>query len=419
MTFQKTKHPLLPASPRAKLIALSFAVIAMVTFYYFKTWHTMDTFVKAIDHCDLLFCDFVRHYYVMGKYFFSLKAPVGGYFYPPLFALFLTLFSSFPLETATWLWGFFQAVTMLLLFLGPAIYFFKKSTHLYYLYLFLFITSLPLLHNFKWGQVSVLITLCVLGTLYFYRKDRKIISAVLLALSMSVKYYTAVFLIFFLIKKDFRFIGIFLIALFFFMAVVPSIAIGVDSNIQFYKMVHRNIAQFKAWISQSENSQYLAYVIPRLNEGINRNPVNRIILRVGGYAIFFINIFIIFSLKKLRLSPGEDIYWGFTLLFLSLPMILETSWPHYFVYLPICLTFLVSHFLVKKKTRGISNWLVLIFLAVSGLLSSSIFFNIIGNWQTYSGSGYLFFSNTILLIICYHYLFQYSKQAEFNAQCES
>lgn len=393
---------------RYLLVGLSLAITGAVFFYYFKTWSTIEAFVRAMDHCDLLFCDFVRHYYVMGQNFFSLKAPVGGFFYSPFFALVLTLFSRVPLATALWGWGIFQVLTTTLLFLLPAAYFLKKKISLYYLYLFLFIISFPILHNFKWGQVSVLITLCVLGTLYFYRRGGKMIPAVLLALSMAIKYYTGIFIVYFLIKKDFRFTAVFLVALFIFMAVIPSLAIGVKSNFEFYREINKNIDQFKTWVANADNSQYLGHVIPRISNRINGRPLLHLLLAISGVLVFLGNIFLVYRLRKIVPDPDDEIYWSFILLFLSFPLILETSWPHYFVYLPFCITFLAG---AAVDLRDRTKWPLWVLTAAPAVLSSSIFFNINGNWLKYSRSGYLFFADVLLLIICYIHLFKF----RFNA----
>jgi len=392
---------------RVVLISLGIPVALFV--YYKLTWGSVGAFVTAIDHCEHLFCDFVNHYYPMAKTFFTTHTPVTGYFYTSFFALFLTLFSFFSPADAVVMWGILQGIVTLLLFLFPALYFIKRSKVQYLLYLFLFFSSFPVLHNFKWGQVSIGVTLCVIGAFSLYKEDRKFWPAVLLALSFSIKFYTGVFFIYFLIKKDFRFIAVFLAAVIVFMMVLPSISIGIEDNIGFYKSVNQAIDSSRAWISQDANSQYAANVITRVLPLPGITTLYRVLLVVTGYIIFGVNIYLIFRLT--RGSDRDERWWAFFLLFVSLPFVLETSWSHYFVYLPFCHVFLFA----ALRGRNGGFWLKAIqylFLGVSMVSASIFFFNFIGRWYAFADDGYLFFSNLLLLIVFYSLHFRQGKKAE-------
>lgn len=380
------------------IILVSLGIPAVLFLYYKITWETVGAFVTAIDHCPRLFCDFVNHYFPMGQTLFTTHTPVPGYFYTSFFALFLSLFSFFQLEGAVLLWGVFQGTVTFLLVSVPAVYFYKRWKPQYFLYLFLFFSSFPVLHNLKWGQVSIALTLCVIGAFFLYRREWKFLAAVLLAISFAVKFYTGVFLIYFLLKRDLRFVVVFLVSVFIFMIVMPSFFIGIGDNIGFYGSVNRAVDSSRAWISMDVNSQYAANVITRVLPFTGDSTVFRIILVIAGYLVFGINIFIIYKMTKT--GSSEEVSWVFFLLFVSLPFILETSWSHYFVYLPFCHVMLVK---VVWEEVGSFVWRVVNYvLLVFSILSASIFFfNIIGKWYLFAHSGFLFFSNLAVLILFY------------------
>ncbi len=378
--------------------AISAAIIAAVFFYYVNSWKSMGDFVTAIDHCDLLFCDFVNHYYPTGRAVFASAIPEPHYVYSSFFACFLGLYGMLSPHTSLWLWGAFEIVTTFLLFLVPAIIFFRRSKPHYYLYLLLFACSFPVLHNFKWGQISVFMTLCVLGTLYLYRNDRKFLAAFLLALGVAVKYYIGIFAIYFILRKDLRFVATFLVWTLVFLVLIPFLVMGVDGAITFNRLVIQNIANIRrTWVLEDSNSQYFASVISRLVH-VGGGPIDRTVLRTVGYLIFGMNILALYGLTRIR--PEDEIYWAFALLFVSLPFIIETSWPHYFVYLPFCQVF-ADFGLERDKSVAPKLLKRVLLLLPSMVLASSVFFNLVGNWQSYGYYGFLFIANALLLLLIY------------------
>jgi len=95
-----------------------------------------------------------------------------------------------------------------------------------------------------------------------------------------------------------------------------------------------------------------------------------------------------------RRAP-RDVEWAFALLFLSLPLAIDTSWPHYFVYLPFAQTLV---WLALREATGWTRRLAGLLLAISVVLASMPFFALVGRWQDYSQYGVLFVANLGLLI---------------------
>jgi len=72
---------------------------------------------------------------------------------------------------------------------------------------------------------------------------------------------------------------------------------------------------------------------------------------------------------------------------LTFPLLVNTSWPHYFVYLPFCAILLLQ----KAATPG-QRWCVIIAAFIQ-----SIFIYAVSGYQFYSGLGFLLTANLLLL----------------------
>ena len=67
--------------------------------------------------------------------------------------------------------------------------------------------SEPVLHNMVWGQVSVLLTGMVLAAFALERSGRPRWGAVVLGCAIAIKYYSAAFLAWWLVRRDWRFLA--------------------------------------------------------------------------------------------------------------------------------------------------------------------------------------------------------------------
>ena len=109
--------------------------------------------------------------------------------------------------------------------------------------------------------------------------------------------------------------------------------LGPEGNWQFYVTVRERVAHaVSTWMPEDINAQYLPSVIGRWLGG----AAGRGVWRLLGYGLFAANLLAVARLV-VRRAP-RAIEWAFALLFLGLPLAIETSWPHYFVYLPFAQT---------------------------------------------------------------------------------
>lgn len=380
-------------------VAITTAIIFVgtVLFYYFS-WKSLANFQNSINFGEPLFCDFDRHYYPMGKMIFATKFPVPGYFYTPLFAIIMNCFSRFELQQAKFIWGVVQIALILQLCFVSAIYFTLKERKesLFYVTTAAYLLSIPIVHGFRWGQISVLLVFLVLVSMLFYKNGNKITSALLLALAAGIKYYPAVFLIYFIIKKDLKYVIWFTLFLLSFLYLVPGLAIGFGPTIAFYKFVNHFIAEAVSWLPKAGDSQYISHVIYRITGENDNFPF--IFYKLFGVLIFIFNVWLGYFLARKKIF--DNIVLSFVLIFLSFPFIISTSWPHYLAYLPFCQVY-VFQLLLSKRVKISGIWLAVVPVIASFVLSSSILFVLCFSWARYSYYGALFFSNLSLLIGLY------------------
>ena len=380
-----------------QVFLVTAAIIAVVGGYYYFEWKSAGEFASSIDHSDILFEDFVRHFYPMGKDFSEAKVSVTGYYYSALFTLFLKGFGALSESAAMIAWVVLQVVTGVLLFLGGANYFLKKSQYHYYVYVLVFCISFPLLYNFRWGQVVVLVAACVFGAIYLYRKKQIVLAAIVLAAGGSIKLYTLIFLIYFLMKKEFRLVVYCVLITGIFIWAIPTFTINFGENFGFYEFVSKNMRQVRPLTANNSNLQDFSTVMMRLDKAYLHMSLPRWSFTVVSIVIIFVNMFFIWRIITMEFE--DEIYRAFVILFLTVPFLVPMSWPHYFVYLPFCQA------AVMGAVWGQRNFVLFlinaILLVVSLVFSSAVFFNLVGDWMVYSFGGYLFFSNFVLLPIVY------------------
>lgn len=392
-------------------IGISVILVAAVYAYYWFQWRTINGFVTAIDHGDDLFGDLTTFYYPMAQGIFSSKLPVAGYYYSAFFAILISPLGAVSLAQAKWIWGIAQVIFAGLLGILSGTKLLELSRPNKIFFIFLFLTSFPLLHNFKWGQISVLMTLCILSAMWLYKNDHIVLSGILLAFAVSIKYYPIIFIIYPLLKRDVRFLAAFGISVLTFFAIVPSIALGPIEWINFEKAVSVLIA--KAKFAGDVNSQYFGNVILRsfpLEDAPFKKKILSLFLQGVGGLVLLANIGLIWKIQKKQMRDALILSTG--LLFLSLPFIIQTSWSHYFVYLPFCQAAVFIQ-ITQFHVEGKNFKLALALTALSCMASSVFAFNLFPGWSEYNNMGTLFISNFLLLIAFHQVLWVgYKKSAD-------
>ena len=245
---------------RASYIAL---LCALVFLYYRAQWSTWQEFSSAIDTCEQLFCDYVNFYFPMGQTILSQSWPVHGFFYSAFFALMLSLLPMTETPQIT-LWLAIQTVLYIGLFLVTLSAALKSRLPILALATVIFLTSYPILHNFKWGQVGFLITLLVIACLMAYQAGYKTAAALLLATATAIKYYPAIFVVFFLLRKDGRFLLSFFAFVILLLVLVPVWVLGLSETITFHKTIHHHmVSWFLGAVEITYGTQFFDHVLTR------------------------------------------------------------------------------------------------------------------------------------------------------------
>jgi hypothetical protein len=133
------------------------------------------------------------------------------------------------------------------------------------------------------------------------------------------------------------------------------------------------------------------------------------LLALISYGIAAANTGLIFLIQRARLHYAD--LWSFQLIFLTIPFILKTSWPHDFVFLPFTQALMVWWLLdrekvdakndTKEKHSHVRSTVPLVLLLFSIVFSNIVFFNLFGNFTLYGFLGFLFWANLFLLLALY------------------
>ena len=392
-------------SRHARPLAVSISLVLAAIVYYGLQPEGFLQFLVGMGPCKDFFCDFDRQYYETGVQLITKPKPTPAYFYSLFFGLGLSVLGRMPIETAIAWWWLFQVISLLLLLL-PALELGRKQPWAAVVYLGLVLFSEPVLNNLKWGQVSVFMTGCVLSSWVCYRHGWRRTAVVLLAIPTAIKFYTGIFLIYYLIKKDWRFViecscvtaGLLLLPVAFY---------GIDGNWQFYQGIRQNLQRVQPRIGHSDASQYFPNVSSRYLERLTPLESTYRWLQWLGFGWFGVNLIYLWKNRD-RFKFNDELLMA--LLFLSLPFLLKTSWSHYFVWLPFCqASILVAIWPTRGATAKPHNrhWLSILtpyryyLLYVSLLLPSIFFFQLFPSFTNYVRYGCVLWANMLLMFCIY------------------
>ncbi len=366
---------------------LALLLVTAILALLHSTGTGLQSFIAATDKPSQTYGDFCEYYYPAGRMIAKLPQPLGGYFYTPSFALLLPLFTPDSVEDAMFRWQIFQHTGIFLLLIVPAVWLAGRGGRKiwFFLYILIFLTSFSLWHNLKWGQMSVLITIASIAALILHERRCYWSAVLLLAAASLVKYYPALMIFYFLIRREFGFIARFIVCMLVFGLLFPAAMLGMSNSLEFYRLVNAEMAYALDWVAFDPNSQFFANVLVRL-AGISPESGLRGFLSLPGLIICLA----VFR-RLYRLQPAEkcDPLLAPAGIFLLIPFLINTSWPHYFVYLPFCATLFLQNCSSRFQQAAI-------ILAV--VLQSCLIFPFTG-YLWYSSNGLLLFANLVLLAI--------------------
>jgi hypothetical protein len=377
---------------RAFYLAAALLLTVPAILYYTSVWRSPADFARSLDDGDLLSEDFTEHIYPTAEVFYTTGMPARGYYYSAFFGLLVSPLGALPPEQATAVWTTIQFLLTFMLLLVPLRRFVVRAPSYGLLYYVLLISSLPVLHNFRWGQVSVLMALLVIASQRLYSAGRILASAAVLALAAAIKYYPAVFALMYIYCRDRKALAAFAGFLAGFL-LAPALVLSPRGLFLFEREAVGSVL-YSPWVARSMNSMHFPHVLLRL-VGLQGSSGALVLLTVLGLAVT-VAVFMLLTRRR-RLSGKADPELFVCSALLCLPFFLRTSWPHYFAFLPFCqVTVLVRLAGIRVHRTG-SRTAIILLAGASIVLSNILFFDLVGSWQTYSSLGFLLLADLLLL----------------------
>jgi hypothetical protein len=371
--------------------------------YYAYEWRSFANFVRETDHCQLAFCDFVNHYYPQAQEIVDAVQPVDGFMYSATFAWVLAPIGRLPPVMALKVWAVLQAVLTALMVL-PLSWLFLRGTDRFWwrlAYFALSLTSIPLLHNFKWGQVSVLLTLCVIAAAFLDGGRRvSVLAGFLMAFAAAIKFYPALFFLIFLVRKQWLALAA-AVMLAVLLLTLPMWPMGYERWRNFGR-ASKVVPLMDQEVVEDPNAQYFIRVLTADFASTFPRTTSVSALKRAGRAVALLNILLVISAGLLRIPDESRRRLIVCLLFLTLPFVVTTSWTHYFVYLPfcqICLTYEAARIVRRGNQWRMST--VWVLGTVSAVLSSIPMMRAQANWLAYVTPGFVFYANLSALLAAY------------------
>jgi hypothetical protein len=372
-------------------------------------WPTIHAFVAAIDHGDVLFADFANHYYPTVRDGLRQGAPAGGFFYPAAFAALLSPLALASAATAKLVWGIVQLACLAYVATALVQAAAPRRPMLALLGTALTMTSIPVLHNLKWGQVSLPILAAAGGAFVLRARGDKNLPAVLLAIAAGIKGYPVVFLTWFVARRDLRFFARAAGACVIALVVLPAIVMG-PAHALFFQRVSTNAVMGAAdGVLRDFNSQYAPAVLGRYQGGWDATSYDvRAMGELGAMAalVAIAALVVLVAASKAPVVAERRELLAFVLLSCTVPFWLRTSWSHYFVHLPIAQILVTAMLADRDRGSGrprsrARNVLVLVLLvAPSVFLSNVLGLFVTEGWWYYANAGSLFFANALVLLAC-------------------
>ena len=420
MVFTDEKTPL-----RLRL-ALALAIVVLTVAFLMPgglLWRDLAGFLAWGDAHGPMLGDFVIVWQPTGEIFRSHREPSPGFFYTGFFATCLWFFvktiGKIGLAWHAWLVGQILAAVLAWAIVATDFRLWRRPVWLA-LWTSLFALSYPLLHNLRWGQVSTPLLALSLLALHLGRRGGWAgpVGAFALALASAIKFYPAIYAIGPFLRGRFRFVIGAAATTIFLLIVPPSLILGPAGLIEYHRQIAAMIAGAAWWVKLDPNSSYFAsWAIWRfVYTGPTADAVRPLLVAVG-VLVFLGQLALCWMVR--RRSAFESDYWCFVLISLGLPFVVGTSWPHYFVFLPVCIVFLARELHRTVYTTAERRWLAGLFLIPAALLLLAPVRTVLpvlyGEWtplsvtEVYRTLGVLMFANILLMTLAGLLLLRQSK----------
>lgn len=389
------------ALPAIALLA-PVAIVGLLAWSYFRSF---DQLMLALDRKSALgvcwsptgvrpLCDFANHYYPQGLALAKAPVVIPGFYYSAFFAVCMKALATFTYPVARLLWGTAVAVAALALLLAPLTKLFRTSLRGCIIYGFISAGSLPLWHDLAFGQVSAITTVLVLLSFMAYGRRQPTLSAVLLGIATSIKFYPGLFLVYYLVRKDWRAVMVSLATVTGCMGLLPWLVLGDAGLLAFHRSLAVALDQFSGVVASTPYSNFIANAVTHAVLG-RIDPASALYRGALGLGLM-ITGFHAYLLWRLGRNDGiRSLRASLLLGMASIPFLVRSCWVHYFVFLPLLVGCVIDS-TRDAGTRRIRRTLVLGSVAVSAALVSVPLLHLVGAQSYYEGA-WPFWSTALLL----------------------
>lgn len=351
------------ASPPRRLYglaALAAVVVPALLTWWLQTGHGGG----PLPGCQQWACDFSRHYYPTFRALPLTGAPTDGFLYPPFFALLGVPVGMLALPAAMLAWAVVQAGSLYLLARAPleTIEEATGSRAWPLVYLALLAGSMTVVDHLVWGQVGTLLTGLVVMAVVLERRGHRTAAAACLGAAVAIKYYPAMFLAWWLLRRDWRFVGL-TAAWAVGFTLLPATLLGPSGLVAFFRASAGELAGMGDVATVIVVSQSWLAVLGRLSAYFS--PVAFSIAVWGPVvAVLLLGAAVAF----LRAARDDRPLLGLGLLFGAFPFLGSVVWQHHLVYAPL----LQAVALAGAQRLGHGAWRAATLLAGASVVVGSV-----------------------------------------------
>lgn len=286
------------------------------------------------------------------------------YLYPPLLAELLAPFAWLPLPVAAYLWFLINAFSLFVALrmsarlacrdeqefrvppsggsLDKGRFRLKAGLQTFTPAITLFVLLRFVLDNFDYGQVNITVAALAVAHLYFYSKDKKIASAVVLIFAASIKITPLVFLLYHLAKGRVKFAAA-CVALMIAATVLSFAPFGSRAPEAFHTFVNRTIKNEQGFNFAFHGNQSLRGAIERLKGNVEARDPSSAMAMIVGLAFLALAFFVAFKTQSEIAAAAP---------FFCLSVLLSPlSWKQHFVILMLPIALLVHEALRQAEPR--------------------------------------------------------------------
>jgi hypothetical protein len=287
-----------------------------------------------------------------GYYYDSLRKIVLNY--PPFITILFSVFLIFPLEIASKIWVILSISFVLYsLYLFLKVFKIKLSSSIALIVSSLTFVYFPLRFTLGMGQINALVLLSVVLTFYFYIKGKDAYSGTFLGISLMLKFFPVLLILFFLFKRKFNLI-LYSAITFIILGAIPYLFIKPEINNYYWLHVSEILGSVPVDYYNQALSGFLARSID--------NFLLRDILRaVISILLIILSFWVIIKNKKKSFLIKT---LGFGLIINLNVLVNGYAWQHHLVWL--VLPYLITFFHILHKKLNIYYF---IFLGASYLLT--------------------------------------------------